>query len=71
MAYEAGSGCGGHTDDRARGEALFQIVISGLAVGQTEPPAIVMEHNADMIRVVEGSGGPLERTSIAGKQAVR
>ena len=43
-------GDGGHGDDRDRGKPLFQIVVFRLAFGQTEPPAIVVDHDRDVIR---------------------
>ena len=60
-----GPGCGaplaspssvmvGHGDDRTCGKPLFQIVIFRLAFSQAEPPAIIVDHDGDMIRVVEG-----------------
>ena len=48
-------GNGGHSDDRAFGKPLFQIVIFRLAFGEAKPPAIIMDHDADMIRIVEGA----------------
>jgi hypothetical protein len=47
-------GNGGHGDDRTFGKLLFQIVIFRFAFSQAEPPAVVMDHDVDMIRVVEG-----------------
>ena len=44
----------GHVNYRGLGESPFQIVISRLAFGQSEAPAIIMDHDAHMIRVVEG-----------------
>src|ERR1700735_2101693 len=51
----------GHGDDGAASELLFQIVVLHLALGHSEPPAIVVDHNADMIWVVKGRGTPAER----------
>ncbi len=51
---------GGHGDGRSLSKLLFQFVILWLAFGQTEPPAIIMDHDADMIRIVEGRGAALE-----------
>ena len=50
----------GHGDVRTFGEPLFQLVIFRLAFSQSEPPAIIMDHDADMIRIVEGRGAALE-----------
>jgi hypothetical protein len=47
-------GNGGHGDVRTCGEPLFQLVIVRLACSQSQSPAIIMDHDADMIRVVEG-----------------
>src|SRR5829696_7798580 len=47
-------GNGGHGDDRTFGKPLFQIVIFRFAFSQAEPPAVIMDHDADMIRGVEG-----------------
>ena len=55
---------GGHGDDRARGKPLFQIVIFRLALSQAEPPAVIMDHNGDVLRVVEGRRGAIERGII-------
>ena len=59
-------GEGGHGDDRPLGQPLFQGVVLRLAVGQPQAPAVIMDHNADMIRIVEGRRGPLERGRIEG-----
>src|SRR5881227_1031860 len=50
----------GHSDVRTCGELLFQIVIVRLAFSQSQPPAIILDHDADMIRIVEGRGAALE-----------
>src|SRR5262249_24663139 len=55
---------GGHRYDGKRGKPLFQIVIFRLALRQAEPPAVVMDHDADVIRVVEGRGTTIERGII-------
>ena len=55
-AYAAGSGCGaplaspsqgdrGHGDDRSLGESALQVVVARLAVGQAQPPAVVVDHD--------------------------
>ena len=43
----------GHGDDGALGEPLLELVVLGLAVGQPEPPAVVVDHDRDVIGVVE------------------
>ena len=53
-------GDGGHGDDRTLGQPLFQCVVLRLAFCQTKAPAIVMHHDADMIRIVEGRRGTIE-----------
>jgi hypothetical protein len=35
------------------GEPRFEVVILPLAIRQAESPAVVVDHNADTIRVVE------------------
>ena len=57
IAFKSNSG---HGDVRSLGEPLFQLVIFRLAFSQSEPPAIKMDHDADMIRVVEGRCAALE-----------
>ena len=51
---------GRHGDDRTCGEPLFQLVIPRLARRQAEPPAVVVDHDADVIRIVEGRRAALE-----------
>src|SRR5215472_15866898 len=46
-------GDGRHGDGRSLGELLFYIIIFGLACSQAEPPAVIVNHNAHMIRIVE------------------
>ena len=57
-------GDGGHGDDRTFGKPLFQIVIFRLAFSQAEPPAVIMDHDGDMIRIVEGRCAAIERGII-------
>jgi hypothetical protein len=56
----------GHCDVRKFGKPLFQLVIVRLAFGQSKPIAIKMDHDADMIRVVEGRGAALEGGLVKG-----
>ena len=51
---------GGHGNVRTLSKPLFQLIIVRLAFGQPEPPAIIVDHDADMIRIVEGRGAALE-----------
>ena len=46
----------GHGEDRICGERLFQLVIVRLAFGQSKPPAIIMDHDADMHARLNASG---------------
>ena len=73
LAYVAGSGWGaplaspssvmvGTCDDRTRRELVFQIAVLRLALGQPEAPAVVMDHQTDVIRV-SSACGPSDRTS--------
>jgi hypothetical protein len=55
---------GWHGDDRAFGKPLFKIIIFRLVFSQTEPPAVIMDHDADMIQVVEGRCAASERGII-------
>ncbi len=54
----------GDGDDRAAGEPLFEIVVLGLAFRQAEPPAVIVYDDGDVVRVVEGRGGPIERRLV-------
>ena len=53
-----------HGDDRALGQLLFEIVVLCLALGQAKAPAVVVDHDADVIRVVKGRGAPVERRIV-------
>ena len=55
---------GRHGDDRTRGEALFEIVIFGLAFRQAEPPAVIMDDDGDVIRVVKRPCAAIKRRII-------
>jgi len=44
---------GRHSYNRPYGKPLFQIVIFRLAFNQAEPPAVTMDHDGNMIRIVE------------------
>jgi hypothetical protein len=43
----------GDGNDGKRCQSLFQIVILGLAFGEAQAPAIIMDDNRDVVRVVE------------------
>jgi hypothetical protein len=47
-------GNGGHADDRGFEKFVFQIVVFRLALRQPQPPAIVMDRDRDVVRVIEG-----------------
>ncbi len=51
----------GHGDDWKCRKPLFQIVIFRLAFSHAQPPAVVVNHDADVIRIVEGRGTAIER----------
>src|SRR5512132_36601 len=53
-------GDGGHGDDRTGGQPLFQLVKFRLARGQAEAPAVVVDDDADMIRVVQRCRAAIE-----------
>ena len=55
---------GGDGDDRACGQALFQVVIFGLAFSEIEPPSIIVDHDVDMIRIIEGRGAAIKHGVI-------
>ena len=45
----------------ACGKPLFQVVVFRLAFRQAEPPAIIVDHDGDVIRIVEGRRAAIER----------
>src|SRR5689334_19980529 len=51
-------------DDWSCRKPLFQVVVLRFALGKREPPPIVVNHDAYMIRIVEGSRTPIERFII-------
>jgi len=72
FAYEIGSACGAslvspssvygrHADQRGLRQPLFEVVIFRLALGQAESPAVIMDHDGNVIRVIEGRGAAIER----------
>ena len=46
-------GDGWHRDDRKRGQPFFEIVISPLTVRQAKPPAIIVHHDVNVVRVLK------------------
>src|SRR5262245_233348 len=61
ITFEGNSGNG---DDRTLGQPLVQIGIFGLAFSQREPPPIIMDHDCNVIRIVEGRCATIERRII-------
>ena len=53
-------GDGGHPDHRKFGKSLFQIVIFWLAFSETEPPAVIVNDDGDMIGIVKGRSAAIE-----------
>jgi hypothetical protein len=51
VAFESN---GGHRDYRTLGNPPFKVVIFRLALGLADPPAVIVNHDRDVIRVVEG-----------------
>ncbi len=57
IAFE---GNGGHGDGRKLSELLFELVILRFAFSQLDAKAIVVNHDSDVIRIVEGCRGAIE-----------
>ena len=57
---------GRHRNDRAFGKALFQVVVFRLTLCQAESPAIIVDHDGDMIGIVKRGCGAVERGIIEG-----
>src|SRR3954452_20876294 len=55
---------GRDADCRACGEPFPQSVILLLAFGRAKPPAVIMNDDVDVIRVVEGLGAARERRVV-------
>ena len=55
----AGDRDGGHRDDRRLREFRLQFVVLGLTVGEAQPPPIVVDHDADVIGIVERCRRPV------------
>src|ERR1700730_12950683 len=54
----------GHADDWCFGQLLFQIAVLGFTLSQPEPPPIVMDHDDDVIWIVEGRCTAIERRIV-------
>src|SRR6187402_1208946 len=46
-------GDGGHRDDRAFTELVLQYIILRIAFRQAETPAVIMDHDGRMVRIIE------------------
>jgi hypothetical protein len=57
---------GRHHDDWRFGKPLFQVVKFRLTFGQAKAPAIVVDHDGNMIGVIKGGCGAVERGVIEG-----
>src|SRR5947209_5372940 len=57
-------GDGGHGNHGSCGQPLFQIVIFRLTFSQADPPAVIMDDDLDVIRIVEGGCATLERRVV-------
>ena len=55
---------GRHGYKRAFGKSLFQFVIFLLAFRQTKPPAVIVDHDGDVIRIIERRCAEIERGVI-------
>src|SRR5438105_9312866 len=52
---------GRHGNRRKFGQPLFQIIIFRFAVREPKPPAIIMDYDGDVIRIVERRRAAIER----------
>jgi hypothetical protein len=59
-------GDGRDGDRRPSGEPLLQLVVCRLAVGQAQPPAVVVDHDRDVVGVVEGRRAAIEGGVVKG-----
>src|SRR6267378_8054349 len=57
-------GNGGYGDDWTFSKPLVQISIFRVAFSECEPPPIIMDHDGDVIRIVEGRCAAIERRRI-------
>lgn len=55
-----------YSNDRARGEPILEFVIFGVAFSEAKPPAVVVDHDSDVVQVVERRCGAIERGIIEG-----
>ena len=54
----------GNLDVRRPGKPLLELVVLGLALREDEPPSVVVDRYVDVIRVVEGRCGAVERLVV-------
>ena len=59
----------GHRDDRTLPKACFQVFVLRFTLNEVYPPAVIGDHNGDVIRVIEGRSGSIE--SCIAKMPVR
>ena len=52
---------GGNTDGRSRRESLSQIVVLGLALGEAEPPAVIVNDDGDVVRIIQSCRAAVKR----------
>ena len=55
---------GRYGDERPLGKPLLQVIIFRLAFSQAEPPAVVVDDDVDVVRVLEGCRRPIERCVV-------
>src|SRR6187402_1558862 len=49
-----------HVDDRSRPNLLFELLVFRFALGEPEPPAVIVDRDRDMILVGEGRRAAVE-----------
>src|SRR5450432_315843 len=54
-------GHGGHGDGRTCRQPLFKVIIFRLAFRQSQPPAVVVDDDGTVVRIVERRGAAIER----------
>ena len=55
-----------HVDDGRLGQAALQRVVLRLAVGEPQPPSVVVDHDVDVVRVVERGRSAVEGGIVEG-----
>src|SRR5262245_27346483 len=53
-----------HSDDRALCKSFFEVGIFRLAFSEAKAPAVIVDHDIDVIGVVEGRRAPIIRRVI-------